>query len=336
MPVFQYEIADRKGAVSRGTAEATEQAELINRFRERGQVVLSLRETAGARAAVDGIGMQSVAEGFRESFKRMSSGVSLSIILLFTGQLAAMLGGGLHLVRILTALAAESTHKVFSKVLERVRDDITAGATFADSLSQHPHVFNRLYVSIVRAGEVSGSLPVVLDTLTTYLEKTDAIRRKVKGAIAYPAVILTVATLIVIFMIVKIVPVFESVYDKAGAVLPLPTRILIAFSNALRDYLLFMILGLAFVVLVVYSIYQSPGGRRFFDRLKLGLPLFGPLIRKGILARTCRTLSVLLNAGIPLIEAMETVAKVSGNAIIEDALTKATQRMRDGGTIADT
>jgi type IV pilus assembly protein PilC len=158
----------------------------------------------------------------------------------------------------------------------------------------------------------------------------------VKGAIAYPAVILVVAILIVIFMILKIVPIFKSVYDKAGAVLPLPTRILIAFSNALRDYLLFMLLGLAFVVLVVYAIYQSPGGRRFFDRMKLQFPLFGSLIRKGILARTCRTLSVLLNAGIPLIEAMETVAKVSGNAIIEDALTKATQRMRDGGTIADT
>ena len=131
-------------------------------------------------------------------------------------------------------------------------------------------------------------------------------------------------------------PNIKNVYDKAGAVLPLPTRILIAFSNALRDYLLFMILGLAIVILVVYSIYQSPGGRRFFDQMKLRLPLFGSLIRKGILARTCRTLSVLLNAGIPLIEAMETVAKVSGNAIIEDALTKATQRMRDGGTIADT
>src|SRR2546425_11310150 len=138
MPVFQYEIADRKGAVSRGTAEAPEQAELIIRFRERGQVVLSLRETAGARAAMSGIGMESVTEGFRQSFKQMSSGVSLSIILLFTGQLAAMLGGGLHLVRILTALAAESTHKEFSKVLGRVRDDITAGGTFAGSLSLHP------------------------------------------------------------------------------------------------------------------------------------------------------------------------------------------------------
>lgn len=338
MPVFQYEVADRKGSVSRGTAEAAEQAELITRFRERGQIVLSLRPARAARSGggIGGFNAGTLAGNLRQSFKRMSTGVNLGTVLLFTGQLAAMLGGGLHLVRILTALAAESTHKVFSKVLESVRDDITAGGTFADALAQHPHVFNPLYVSIVRAGELSGSLPVVLETMTTYLEKTDYIRRKVKGAIAYPAVILTVAILIVIFMIIKIVPIFQNVYEKAGAVLPLPTRILIALSTAMREYLLFMILGLGIVVLLFYSIYQSPPGRRVVDRWKLNVPLFGSLVRKGILARTCRTLSVLLNAGIPLIEAMETVAKVSGNVIIEEALTGATQRMRDGGTIADT
>jgi len=337
MPVYQYEVADRKGSVSRGTAEAAEQAELITRFRERGQIVLSLRPArSGGGGGIGAINAGQVVTNLRQSFKRLSSGVNLGTVLLFTGQLAAMLGGGLHLVRILTALAAESTHKVFSKVLESVRDDITAGGTFADALAQHPHVFNTLYVSIVRAGELSGSLPVVLDTMTTYLEKTDAIRRKVKGAIAYPAVILVVAILIVIFMILKIVPIFQNVYEKAGAVLPLPTRILIALSNALRDYLLFMVLGLGVVVLLFYSIYQTPAGRRTFDRMTLNMPLFGSLIRKSIMARTCRTLSVLLNAGIPLIEAMETVARVAGNAVIEEALTGATQRMRDGGTIADT
>src|ERR1700694_1726390 len=337
MPVYQYEVADRKGSVSRGTAEATEQAELITRFRERGQIVLSLRPArAGASAGVGMFNTGQLASNLRQSFQRLSSGVNLGTILLFTGQLAAMLGGGLHLVRILTALAAESTHKVFTKVLERVRDDITAGATSADSLSQHPHVFNRLYVSIVRAGEVSGSLPVVLDTLTTYLEKTDAIRRKVKGALAYPAVILTVATLIVIFMIVKIVPVFEGVYSKAGAMLPLPTRVLIQISNIMRNWLLLIILTVLVLAALLFAVYQTPGGRRFFDTCKLKMPLFGSLIRKSILARTCRTLSVLLNAGIPLIEAMDTVAKVAGNSVIEQALTDATQRMRDGGTIADT
>jgi type IV pilus assembly protein PilC len=321
--------------VSRGTAEAAEQAELITRFRDLGQIVLSLSPTtAGAVAKSADLG--PVMAGFRESYKRISSGVNLGTVLLFTGQLAAMLGGGLHLVRILTALAAESTHKVFSKILERVRDDITAGSTFADSLAQHPHVFNQLYISIVRAGEVSGSLPVVLDTLTTYLEKTDAIRRKVKGAIAYPAVILTVAILIVMFMIIKIVPIFESVYTKANAQLPLPTRVLILISSTIRSYLLVVILGVLLLGVLVYALSQTPVGRRFFDGLKLRMPLFGSLIRKSIMARTCRTLSVLLNAGIPLIEAMETVSKVSGNSVIESAMADATQRMRDGGTIAET
>jgi type IV pilus assembly protein PilC len=335
MPVFQYEVADRRGSVSRGTAEAAEQAELITRFRERGQVVLSLR-LAGGGGTARSVDLGPVMAAFRHSYKRISSGVNLATILLFTGQLAAMLGGGLHLVRILTALAAESTHKVFTKVLEKVRDDITAGATFADSLGQHPHVFNQLYVSIVRAGEVSGSLPLVLDTLTTYLEKTEGIRRKVKGAIAYPAVILTVAILIVMFMIIKIVPIFENVYAKANARLPLPTRMLIAVSDVVRNYVLLVILAILLLVALFFAIAQTPAGRRFFDTLKLRMPLFGSLIRKSIMARTCRTLSVLLNAGIPLIEALETVSKVSGNSVIESALAGATQRMRDGGTIAET
>jgi len=335
MPVFQYEVADRKGSVSRGTAEAPEQADLIARFRERGQLVLSLRPATGGGTARS-VDLGPVMAGFRQSYKRMSSGVNLGTILLFTGQLAAMLGGGLHLVRILTALAAESTHKIFTKVLEKVRDDISAGSTFADSLAQHPHVFNQLYISIVRAGEVSGSLPVVLDTLTTYLEKTDGIRRKVKGAIAYPAVILTVAVLIVMFMIIKIVPIFENVYAKANARLPMPTRVLIAVSNIVRSYALLVILAILLLGAILFAISQTASGRRFFDTLKLRMPLFGSLIRKSIMARTCRTLSVLLNAGIPLIEAMETVAKVSGNSVIESALAEATQRMRNGGTIAET
>jgi type IV pilus assembly protein PilC len=335
MPVFQYEVADRRGSVSRGTAEAAEQTELIARLRERGQVVLSLRPATGG-AGTRGAELHPVLASFRESYQRLSSGVNLGTILLFTGQLAAMLGGGLHLVRILTALAAESSHKVFTKVLEKVRDDITAGSTFADSLAQHPHVFNQLYISIVRAGEVSGSLPLVLDTLTVYLEKTDAVRRKVKGAIAYPAVILTVATLIVTFMIIKIVPIFENVYAKANAQLPFPTRVLISISDALRGYILLVMLGLLLLVAAFFAVAQTSGGRRLLDLLKLKMPLFGSLIRKSIMARTCRTLSVLLNAGIPLIEAMETVAKVSGNSVIESALADATQRMRDGGTIAQT
>jgi len=138
------------------------------------------------------------------------------------------------------------------------------------------------------------------------------------------------------FMIIKIVPIFENVYAKANARLPMPTRVLIAVSNIVRSYALLVILAILLLGAILFAISQTASGRRFFDTLKLRMPLFGSLIRKSIMARTCRTLSVLLNAGIPLIEAMETVAKVSGNSVIESALAEATQRMRNGGTIAET
>jgi type IV pilus assembly protein PilC len=162
------------------------------------------------------------------------------------------------------------------------------------------------------------------------------LRRKVVGAIAYPLVILAVSVLVVFVMIVKIVPIFEGVYARANAPLPAPTRALIAVSTLVRDYTLLVVLAVLGAAFFTFGWIQTDMGRRLLDGMKLRVPLFGPLIRKAIVARTCRTLSVLLNAGIPLIEGMETVARVAGNKIIEDALLMATRRMRDGGTIAET
>jgi type IV pilus assembly protein PilC len=262
--------------------------------------------------------------------------VSLETLLLFTGQLAAMLAGGLHLSRILSALAGETTNKRFRGVLDDVRETITAGSSFADALGLHPHIFDRLYVAVVRAGELSGSLPVVLDALTIYLEKSAQLRRKVLGAVTYPAVILAVATGMVFTMIVFLVPVFEGVYARANTALPAPTRVLIAVSGVIRGYTLVVITGAVAAAALLYMSAQSARGRRLIDGAKLRVPLFGPLVRKAVLARTCRTLSVLLSSGIPLIEAMGTVARVSGNRVIEDALIEATAHVQDGGTIADT
>jgi type IV pilus assembly protein PilC len=262
--------------------------------------------------------------------------VSLETLLLFTGQLAAMLAGGLHLSRILSALAGETTNKRFRGVLDDVRETITAGSSFADALGLHPHIFDRLYVAVVRAGELSGSLPVVLDALTIYLEKSAQLRRKVLGAVTYPAVILAVATGMVFTMIVFLVPVFEGVYARANTALPAPTRLLIAVSGVIRGYILVVIAGAVVAAALLYMGARSARGRRLIDGAKLRVPLFGPLVRKAVLARTCRTLSVLLSSGIPLIEAMGTVARVSGNRVIEDALIEATARVQDGGTVADT
>ena len=332
MPLFEYEVADASGATSRGRIQAENPGALIVRFREQGQWVLSVRPAS--RGVTDNAGVRAIVEGFQRAIRRMTSGVNLTTLLLFTGQLSAMLAGGLHLARVLTSLAAETANKNFRKVLNDVRDAITAGSSFADALGQHPHIFDRLYVAVVRAGELSGSLPMVLDTLTVYLEKTTQLRRKVVGAITYPAVILTVAIFIVFIMIVKLVPVFEGVYARANTTLPAPTRLLVGISNVVRDYTALVFLLVIVTAVLIYMGIQTEAGRRLFDGAKLRVPLFGPLIRKAVMARTCRTLSVLLNAGIPLLEAMETVARVSGNKVIEAALTRATRQMQDGGTIA--
>ena len=335
MPVFEYEVADRAGALSRGRAQAENAGDLILRFREQGSLVVAIRPAAGDGAAF-GAAAPGLTESIRQTLLRLSSGVGLGTLVLFTGQLAAMLGGGLHLVRILTSLAAETTNQKFRKVLMSVRDSVTGGTSFADALGQFPFVFDKLYVSVVRAGELSGSLPGVLDTLTVYLEKTASLRRKVRGAIAYPSVILFVSLSVVFIMIVKIVPIFENVYARANATLPAPTRTLLWVSGLVRYYTVTVVLLVLLAAAGVYVALQTSQGRRLFDRIKLGFPMFGQLIRKAIMARVCRTLAVLLNSGIPLIEAMETVSRVAGNRVIEQALTDATRRMRDGGTIAAT
>jgi type IV pilus assembly protein PilC len=338
MAVFEYEVVDQKGTMGRGRAEADDQSDLVQRFRERGQLVLSIRPAGGSVS----VGMPTAAsfkplgDALRQSLRRVSTGVSLSTLVLFTGQLAAMLDAGIHLVRILTSLARESTNKRFQEIVDDIRASVTAGATFAEALNQHPTVFNRLYVAVVRAGEQSGSLPIVLNTLTTYLEKADALRRKVKGAIAYPAVILVTAILIVFAMIIKIVPVFQEVYTRARAQLPAPTRLLILVSDVMRNYTLLAIVSLAVAGVLFYMALQSERGRLGFDIFKLRMPIFGTLIRKAIMARVCRTMGLLLQSGIPLIDAMETVSQVSGNLLIENAMKVATQRVRDGETLAET
>ncbi|MCI0547814.1 MAG: type II secretion system F family protein [Candidatus Rokubacteria bacterium] len=335
MPVFEYEVADRRGSLSRGRAEAVDQRDLIGRFRDRGQIVLSIR-AASAGGVGDASNLSGRIQSLRHSLTAARSSVGLSTLVLFTGQLAAMLAGGLHLVRILNALGAEATSRRFRAIVEDVRDSVTAGTSFADSLGRHPQVFNPLYQAVVRAGEASGSLPMVLDTLTVHLEKVAALRRKVRGAIAYPAVILSVALVIVFIMIVKIVPVFEGVYARANVQLPAATRILVSVSGAIREYTTLVGLAVVLLAILAYALARGERGRLLVDRVKLSLPVFGPLIRKAAMARTCRTLAVLLSAGIPLVEAMETVSRVTGNRVLEDALATATRRMRDGGTIADT
>ena len=327
MPLFEYEVIDRAGAVARGRQPAEDQNELMEIIRQRGQLLVSLRTTEGPA--------KSVLSELLARFQTVGRGVKLATLVLFTGQLAAMLEAGIHLVRILSELARESDDRRFAKMIESVRDSLSAGMTFADALGRFPRVFSKLYVAVVRAGEASGALHVVLNNLTVNLERAAHLRRKVKGAVAYPIVILVVALGIVFAMVVKIVPIFEEVYKKANATLPAPTLVLITISQAVRNYTLLVFLGLVVVVVLLTYFGRTPKGRDVFDFVKLRVPMFGPLIRKAILARVCRTLSMLLQSGVGLMEALDISARVAGNREIERALLMATDGVRDGGTLAE-
>jgi len=329
MPVFEYEVVDRTGAIGRGRQQAEDQAELMQRLQDRGQLVVSVRAADAPRAA-------PLCQVLQRSFRRIIGRVRLATLVLFTGQLAAMLEAGLHLVRILTALARESSDRRFAKVVEDVRDSLAAGNSFADSLRLYPAAFSPLYVAAVRAGEASGALVVVLNSLTIHLEKAAQLRRKVKGALAYPMTVLTAALAIVVAMIVYIVPIFEGVYAKANAKLPAPTLLLVWLSQLVRESAVTTVLGLGLVSAAVVVAARTERGRDVLDTVKLRVPLFGSLVRKAVLARTCRTLSLLLQSGLPLLEALDIAAHVAGNRTIQRALLAVTRGVRDGGTLAET
>ena len=328
MPTFEYEVIDRTGTVAKGRQAAEGQAELIQAFRERGQLVVALKPTTAGPTT-------SLRDTFLRSFRNMGGRVKLSVLVLFTGQLAAMLEAGIHLVRILTSLAREADDKRFAKIIDDIRESISAGASFAAALGQYPRVFGRLYVAVVRAGEASGALHIVLNSLTVNLEKMEQLRRKVKGALAYPVSILVVALLIVLAMIIKVVPIFEDIYSKANAKLPFATQMLINVSWAVRNYAVLVILGVGLLVTAIIMGARTDRGRDAIDFAMLRLPLFGSLIRKTVIARTCRTLSLLLQSGVPLMEALEICTHVAGSRSIERALAVTTRGVRDGATMAD-
>jgi type IV pilus assembly protein PilC len=328
MPVFEYEVVDRSGAIGRGRQQASDQEELMQRLRERGQMVVALRAADTPRAA-------PLRQVLQRLFRRVTGRVRLATLVLFTGQLAAMLEAGLHLVRILTALSRDASDRRFGKIIEDIRDSLAAGNSFTDSLRLYPAVFSRLYVAAVRAGEASGALVLILNSLTTHLEKAEHLRRKVKGALAYPITILTASLAIVAAMIVWIVPIFEGVYTKANAKLPAATLLLIGLSRLVRDYAVVTALGIGLVVAAVVMTARTERGRDLLDTLKLRIPPFGSLIRKAVLARTCRTLSLLLQSGLPLLDALDIATHVAGNRTIERALLAVTRGVRDGGTLAD-
>ncbi len=325
MPSFAYQAKDSTGKSVNGVIEAENERVLRAKLREMNYYVTGItqKQTTGLNADVGQI------------FQRFR-GVNEQALVVFARQFATMINAGLAMVRCLDVLSVQTEDGVLKPVITAVRREVEGGSTLAAALGKFPKVFSPLFVNMVRAGELGGILDDVLNRLATFLEKDFNLKKKVKSAMTYPAVILVMAVLIVMFLVIFIMPTFVELFAGMNMKLPVPTKILIAFTNGARNPYIFVPTIIAAIVgFFLFNRYTSTQiGRRQYDAFKLKLPVFGILIRKVAISRFCRTLGTLLQSGVPIMQALEIVGKASGNEVVAETVNKVRESVREGESIA--
>ena len=261
--------------------------------------------------------------------------VSVKDIGVFTRQFATMINAGLPMVQCLDILAQQTEKEYFKTAIARVMSDVEGGSTLAEGMAKHPKIFSQLYVNMVEAGEAGGILDVILVRLATFLEKLDALQRKVKSALTYPAVVAFVAMGATAFMLIFIIPTFAKMFTDFGGELPMPTKIVIALSEFLRHFWWAIAAIITGVVISLQRYYKTDNGRLTIDRLLLKVPVLGMVIRKGSVARFTRTLGTLISSGVPILQGLEITARTAGNRVVEMAVMATRESISQGNTIAE-
>jgi type IV pilus assembly protein PilC len=318
MATFVYSARTVAGDMQSGEIDLKDRDEVIGFLRRQRMIPLKIQEKQ--------TGLQIPSFG---------AGVSTHDIVIFTRQFATMINSGLPLVQSLDILARQSENKTLRKTIEQVLYDVESGQTLADALRAHPKVFPELYVNMVAAGEAGGILDTILMRLAVFLEKADALRRKIKGAMIYPSVILTVAIGAVAIMLIVVIPVFKTMFADAGIELPGPTQFVIMLSELLQARWWAFVLGIAMAVVGVRQFYKTPSGQLLIDRMVLYMPIVGPLQRKAAIARFTRTLGTLVSSGVAILDGLEITAKTSGNRVLHDAIMESRTSIAGGETISE-
>jgi len=319
MPIYKWEGKTLKGLIKKGEMDAPNEAAI--RIHLRQQNIIPTKITSKGREI-------KISLPWKKKVKKRA-------VAIFTRQLATMIDAGLPLVQSLEILSSQQESPVFKGIIREIREDVEGGSTFAGSLKKHPMTFDDLYTNLVVAGEEGGILDAILTRLANYIEKAEALKKKVKSALVYPTTIVGVAVIVVIILMVFVIPVFETMFKSAGQTLPLPTLIVLAMSRVVKKYLVIMIPGIILFIYLFRKYYQSEGGKTVIDRLILKLPVFGPLFQKISVARFSRTLGTLVSSGVPILDGLTIVSKASGNKTIENAILNARASIREGETIAD-
>ena len=318
MPTYTYKVRDATGKMIFSTMEAETQKIVRDKLREKNFLIVSIKEPKS------GLSQDIKIPGLGDGLP------GLKAVAIFSRQMATMIDAGLPLVQSLAILARQVEHKGLQKILKDVRIDVEGGLPFSDAIAKYPKVFNRLYLNLVRAGEVSGTLDMVLDRIAIFQEKDLALRGKIKGALTYPVIVLVFALGVTYFLLTTVVPQFAGILISLNAPLPLITQGLIATSNFLQNQTLLMVAIIAVLVFAYRWYYAREDGRHVIDRIKLRMPVFGNLISKAALASFSRTLSLLIKSGVNIIESLDITRGAANNAIVEDALLNAKNAVMQG------
>jgi type IV pilus assembly protein PilC len=316
MPVFNYTARTLTGELQSGSIDLPKQEDVVAHLRKNRMIVVKIQEAP------------------KQIKLAFGGGPTTRDIVIFTRQFATMINSGLPLVQALDILAEQSENKALKDVTRAVVYDVESGHTLADALRKHPKAFNELYVNMVAAGEAGGILDTILLRLATFMEKNDALVRKVKGAMIYPAVILSVAAVAIVILLIFVIPVFQDMFAGIGQQLPLPTRVVIGASGFLKGFWWAIIGGAIAIFFGTRRYYATPNGRLNIDRMLLGVPVLGDLIRKSAVSRFTRTLGTLIASGVSILDGLEITAKTAGNRVIHDAVMESRASIAGGETIA--
>jgi type IV pilus assembly protein PilC len=328
MPAYTYLIKDEAGGRSEGEIKAESLDLAMKKLSADNQVIVKLEEVD---TSWDFIG--PFIDEINLSIERFKNRIPLSNLVFFTRQLATMYSAGLTLERAIRGLASEERHPKMKKVLKNVGENIRKGLSLSEALQRHPGVFSTLFVSLTKAGEVSGNLDEILDELATYLENLDDVRRKVRSAMTYPIFMVVFLFAMMSAMFMWIIPMFSDVYVQLGANLPAATRKLVSLSEWISINFSTVVLSLFGVAVGLWLVSKTRRGGYIIDSIKLRTPIFGSLLNQSILNKFSKTLGILLNAGVPVIESMNLIAKIVSNRVYEVAIGDATEYIRDGFNI---
>lgn len=319
MPKFLYTVKDKEAKLFKGSIEALDKQSAIKELKKRNFFLISIAEER-ARSAV---------------FGQFSANITSMDLVVFCRQLATLIDAGISLVAGLNILHEQVSHAQFKKIILCVKNDIEAGNSLHASFAKYPHVFPTIFINMIRAGEISGSLNEILDRAAMYFERMENLKRKIKSALMYPALVISMAFLILLFLMLKVVPTFKGIFLSLGGELPLPTKILLAVSDMSVKFVPFLILFfIVFSIMFQKYIHTEKGSIRL-DEVKLKLPLFGEIVSKMAISKFSRTLATLVRSGVPILQSFEIAGKASGNKVIELATEQIRGNMRAGENISE-